>query len=125
MALEDVEPVGFAGIVRRTEQNISAIAALSKASEKEEAEAQQAAGDDDEDAFPYQLVLHNGVICDVVSKLEPNELSGLWQRARKADDVMFWEDGSSTEARQIAHIRLPDEEEQEEEKKTEAAAAAS
>lgn len=65
---------------------------------------QQATDDADLEGFEYRVILHGGLVIQVISKQPAGELSVAWQQARKSDSVIAWNADQYTEARQVAHI---------------------
>lgn len=75
------------------------------------------ATDDDVDleGFEYRVILHTGLVLNVISKLPADRLSSTWAKARKTDDIVAWNGDQFTEAKQIAHLESVVEEDGEEE----------
>lgn len=82
---------------------------------QQQPKASQQVGDDaDLEGYEYRVILHGGLVIQVISKQPAGELSVAWQQARKADAVIAWNADQFTEARQVAHIESVIEEDEEE-----------
>lgn len=89
------------------------LAAIAAASDEPTAEP----GDDE--GYVYRVTLHSGFTFEVVSKHDPVRLASIWQKARKADEVVGWNGDQFTEARQVAHLESVLDEDDEGEEKNE------
>ena len=88
-----------------------------------QAAGQKSPDEVDVDGYEYRVILHGGLVIQVISQQTAPELAVAWQQARKADAVVQWNGDQFTEARQVAHIEsvIDDEAEGEEPAATEGA----
>lgn len=100
-------------------------AAMTQPAAGQQAAGQKVTDEVDVDGYEYRVILHGGLVIQVISQQSAPELAVAWQQARKADAVVQWNGDQFTEARQVAHIEsvIDDEPEGEEPAEAEGAEA--